>query len=247
MIATQDSTPDTMKWAIAYTLAALHAAAEIDRDRTDDDRAFFRAECAALEPLGQRVTDSAAAVERHEYSEGVRAQVRVEVGDAVLDRGVRDAKSRMKVELKTSSMPGGEDHVFPVNVRDITDAAKSAEPGLVRQAVARFGQVPEFHGKAAMRDDLAARARTQQDNLDAREASDLDVTTLKAALRLAIRDSADALYRLEKRMLERFPRDTTYVRKFFYDVAAPRTSKKTAAPVPSPAPTPRSSQNPPPA
>jgi hypothetical protein len=158
---------------------------------------------------------------------------------------VRNAKSRVKIELKGSAMPEGADHVFPANVRDITDAAKRDEPGLVQQAVARFAQVPDFPGKDALRDDLAACARRQKDNIDARDASDLAAATLTSAMSLAIRDGADALYRLEKRLLERFPRDATYVRKFFYDVASARAPKKDG-PRPAPAP-PRSSQNPPPA
>lgn len=36
------------------------------------------------------------------------------------------------------------------------------------------------------------------------------------------RPGSDALYRLEKRLLERFPRERVYVRAFFLDVAPPR-------------------------
>lgn len=254
MIANQDSTPDTMKKALTYTIAALVAAAELDGDRSADDRAFFQREHDALAPVFQRVSTTAAAVETHTLTVGMRAQVCVVVGDAVLDRGVRDAKARMKLELKSSAMPHGADHVFPSDVRDLTDAETSAEPGLVLQVAQRFGQVPDYHQKNEHRQMLEARARKQKDNLDARDAADLTEATLKGAMRLAIRDGANALYRLEKRILERFPREAKYVREFFYDTAPARKGKKAAAPatepLPAPAPAPvppRSSQNPPPA
>lgn len=252
MIANQDSTPDTMKKALTYTIAALVAAAELDGDRSADDRAFFQREHDALTPVFHRVSTTAAAVETHTLTVGMRAQVRVVVGDAVLDRGVRDAKARMKLELKNSAMPGGADHVFPSDVRDLTEAEARNEPALVLQVAQRFAQVPEYHQKSEQRQMLEERARKQKENLDARDAADLAEATLKGAQRLAIRDGADALYRLEKRMLERFPREAKYVREFFYDTAPVRKEKKAAAPAPGPAPAPapvppRSSQNPPPA
>ena len=43
--------------------------------------------------------------------------------------------------------------------------------------------------------------------------------------------ASDALYRMEKRLLERFPRDKVYVRAFFLDVAPAR--KKRAEELPS--------------
>ncbi len=157
-------------------------------------------------------------------------QARVQVGDAILDRGVSKGKARMKVELKGSAMENGADHVFGADVSDIIQAERAKEPGLVLQAVAKFPQVPSFAGKAEMAADLTGRATRQQQNFTDRDAAAVTGTALTSAVKLAVVASSDALYKLEKRLLDRFPRQTTYVKAFFYDVAPPR--KKAEAPAP---------------
>jgi hypothetical protein len=149
-------------------------------------------------------------------------QARVVVGDTVLDRGVRTSKARMKVELKNSSMPDGADHAFPSDISEIIDAERRVEPMLVLQVTARFAAVPDFPGKAAMKTDLEARANRQNQNFTARDAAEVNEAALDSAVTQAITTGSDALYRLEKRLLDRFPREKVYVRAFFLDVAPPR-------------------------
>ncbi len=48
---------------------------------------------------------------------------------------------------------------------------------------------------------------------------------LNSLLVNSIAESSEALYKLEKRLLERFPRDRAYVKEFFLDIASPRRAK----------------------
>jgi hypothetical protein len=156
-----------------------------------------------------------------------RAQAAVVLGDAVLDRGVSKSKQRMKVELKE-----GADHVFGKDVSELTEAPRDQEPALVLGAVGRFDQVGDFPGKADMAADLTKRATQQQTNFAARTTAEVDEAKLSGAVDVAVKTGADALYGLDKKLLERFKRETRYVRAFFYDVSSPRKAK------PSPPPTP---------
>ena len=65
-------------------------------------------------------------------------------------------------------------------------------------------------------------ADKQAKNYQDREAAERVGANLDNELENAISESADALYTLEKRLLERFPRDKVYVRAFFLDVGAKR-------------------------
>ncbi|MEW6736753.1 MAG: hypothetical protein AB1489_36020, partial [Acidobacteriota bacterium] len=96
MIAPPNTTSETMLRAIAYTIAALTAAAELDIDRSDEDRNLFTAERTGLETLMDKLIAADQALNNHLLKESVRLQTRVLLGDAVLDRGVRAAKQRMK-------------------------------------------------------------------------------------------------------------------------------------------------------
>jgi len=49
MIASRESTAETMMRALSYSLGALDTAAELDVDRGAEDRAFFTAERATLQ------------------------------------------------------------------------------------------------------------------------------------------------------------------------------------------------------
>jgi hypothetical protein len=222
MIAPRDSTSDTMLRALSTSLGALLAASELDVDRTDADRSFLLTEKATLQPLFDDVFAADQSLTKHLLLTTQGLQARVVVGDAVLDRGVRAAKARMKLELKTSTMPDGADHVFPSDISDIVDAERRVEPGLVLQVVARFPQVPDFQGKAALEADLTGRATRQTDNFTGRDAGEVSEHAIDGRLTQAISRASDGLYRLEKRLLDRFPRDKVYVRAFFLDVAPAR-------------------------
>lgn len=229
MIASRDSTPETMLRALSHSLGALDAAAELDVDRSAEDRTFFNAEKAVLQPFFDDVFAADQSLTTHLLLTKQVHQARVVVGDAVLDRGVRAAKARMKLELKTSTMPEGADHVFPADISDIVDAERRVEPGLVLQVAALFPQVPDFAGKAALEADITGRAKRQVANFTCRDAGEVNEHALDGRLTQAIVRASDALYRLEKRLLERFPRDKVYVRAFFLDVA-PARKKRTEDP-----------------
>ena len=158
MLPGRDSTAETMLKALAYSVGALDAAAELDVDRTPDDTTFFTTERDALHPLFDGLFLADQALAKHRLLTTQPLQSRVIVGDAVLDRGVRAAKARMKLELKTTATPDGADHVFPSDISDITDAERRVEPTLVQQVIGRFPQVADFPGKTAMKKDLDGRA-----------------------------------------------------------------------------------------
>jgi len=224
MIAPPDSTPETMLIALSTTIGALEAAVELDVDRLPDDRAFFAVERDALVPLFDTLFNADRASTSHTLLVGQAKQARVQLGDAILDRGVSRAKARMKVELTGSAMPQGADHVFGVDVTDITQAERAKEPGLVLAAVGKFGQVPDFAGKAEMALDLKGRAERQKKNFEDRDAAGVEAATLTSAVKVTVATGSEALYKLEKRLLDRFPRQTQYVKAFFYD-AAPNRKK----------------------
>lgn len=208
--------------ALAHTLGALAAVSKLDVDRTDDDRAFFASERDALQGHFEAVWSAHQACERHEYLASQAAQASIEIGDAVLDRGVRNAKARMRLDLKGTSMPDGADHAFPSDVSELTDAERRVEPKLVLQVLGKLGDVPDFASKASLTSDLQGRAQRQSDNFAARDASEGELVKLESALAAKVAAGSDALYRLEKRLLDRFAREKAYVRAFFLDVARPR-------------------------
>src|SRR5262249_14653683 len=78
----------TMRRALAYTIAALGAAAKVDIDRTKEDRDFFAAEREKIVPLAAQLEKADHALERFDLGPGMEQQACVELGDAVLDRGV---------------------------------------------------------------------------------------------------------------------------------------------------------------
>lgn len=230
MIAPRDSTPDTMLDAVAYSLAALDGASDLDIDRTPEDRAFFADEMASLQPFYNTVSTAQLALIQHDHLTTTRLQARVKLGDIVLDRGVRAGKGRMKLELKKLGLPEGADEVFPADIEDIVDADRQVEPTLVKQVLQRFPKVPDFAGKSDIAADLTGRADAQTANFTARTAGEVTRAGLEGTLDKAVADASTALYRLEKRLLERFPREKRFVRAFFLDVAGPR--KKPTDPKP---------------
>ncbi len=228
MITPPDATADAMLKSLTYTLAALDAAADLDLDRNDADRGFFADEKANLEIAYEKLNGAKQALSEHILKESVRLQARVMVGDAVLDRGVRTAKARMKLELRNAKADAA-DFVFGSNIVDLVDAELRKEPALVLQAVARFEHVPDFPGKDEMARDLTARAEQQEQSLDARDQGEMIRSKLASTQVRAIADASDALYRLEKRLLERFTRERDYVRDFFLDAAPARKPKAAPA------------------
>jgi hypothetical protein len=230
MILSPDAPLAEAAEALAVTLAALDAASDLDLDRTASDRAFFAAEKAALQPSFDAVESCSQAITKHTLLTKTRLQRRVVLGDVVLDRCVRDGKTRTKMELKKLGDAEGADKTFGPDIRDVVDAERRTEPQLVLKVVSRFPTVQDFPGKAAIAADLTARAATQSKNFEDRDAGEITAAALEAAGAKAVADASDALYRLEKRLLERFPREKVYVRAFFLDVAPPRKKQAAAEP-----------------
>lgn len=231
MIAPTTATAETMKRALAYSIAALTAASELDLDRSDDDRAYFGRERDALIPFLKDVRAKDRTVEDDELDNGVRLQARVSLGDAVLDRGVVDGKERMKIELKRTD-PDAADQTFGKRITDTTRAPILAEPSLVSAIIARLEHAPDFPRKATIRTDLEKRMKQQNTCIQERSAGEAQTVALRSSLTQSIRLSSDALYGLEKRLLERFKRDADYVRKFFFDISSPRKVKDEYTAVP---------------
>jgi hypothetical protein len=236
MIAPTTATAETMKRALAYTIAALSAASELDLDRSDDDRTYFARERDVLAPFLKELRAKDRSVEDDELDNSIRFQARVSLGDVVLDRGVIDSKERMKIELKRSN-PEAADQVFGKRVSDTTRAPILIEPSLVSAILARLEHAPDFSKKATIRTDLEKRVKQQNACIQDRTSGEAQAVALRSALSQSIRFSSDALYGLEKRLLDRFTRDLEYVRKFFFDVSSPRRTKEentVTPPIPEP-------------
>jgi hypothetical protein len=225
MIAQPDCSAEVMQRALAYTMAALDAAAELDLDLTDSVRETLIKEKSQLQVILDNLLNAQQALQNHQLKEGIRLQARVLVGDAVLDKGIRDGKNRMKLELQRS-MPEAADYVFGKNINDLVDAELRSEPRLVMQALSRFDQVPDFAGKSELKTSIEKRAQQQNQALSARDDGELTRTSLYSAVVRIIADASEALYRLEKRLLDRFPRERLYVKEFFLDTSSPTRSKK---------------------
>lgn len=222
MLANKDATARTMLRALAHTSNALDAAISLDLDRTSEDRTFFQGEKALVDAAFQKVETADRALNLHELREEQRLQARVEVGDVILDRGVRRAKKRMGLEANLEAA----NQVFGEDITEIVDAERHMEPTLVAMSVDRLAQAADFAGKAAMIVDLTTRQQQQAQNFAQRTAADVTGAALDAALETAIGEGADTLYKLEKRLLERFPREKIYVRAFFLDTGRKRTKKE---------------------
>ncbi len=188
----------------------------------------MRRSCDTLFAVDQAVT-------KHLLLVKMPLQAKVVVGDIVLDRGARAGKSRMRLELKNSTMPGGEDHVFPSDISDITDAERRVEPQLVLAALGKFDQVPDFAGKADVKTDLEGRATRQQGAFQQRDAGEVTEETLDGALELAVAEGDEVLFVREKHLAARFPRDAKYVASFFLEKPSRKKKKAPEAPI-EPAP-----------
>ena len=218
MLANKDSTDSTMSRALAHTSNTLDSAILLDVDRTDEDRAFFQAERQKVDAAFEHVMSAAQAVLLHELRERQKHQARVVIGDAVLDRGVRTGKKRMALEKDVATA----DLIFGDDVSELVNAEREVEPSLVLQCVDQLAKATDFPGKAALIADLTGRANRQEQTFTDRKAAERVEADLDATLAHAIVQGADVLYTLEKRLLERFPRDKVYVRAFFLDIGSKR-------------------------
>lgn len=219
MLANKNSTARTMLRALAHTSNALDAAMTLDIDRSADDRAFFQAEKTSIAGFFDALEAADRALVLHQLKEEHKAQARVEVGDVVLDRGARRGKKRVSLEASVQQA----DVIFGEDISEIVDAERHIEPTLVLECVARLHQAAGFTGKSDLVTDLTTRAQQQAQNFSQRTAIGLVTTALENTLDQAIEAGADGLYKLEKRLLERFPREKVYVRAFFWDVGRKRT------------------------
>lgn len=224
MLAGPDSTAETMIYALADSIHALDAASDLDLERTSADRKFFAARRKVLAPLLKDLVASRRALEDHDLGDGSRLQVRVEMGDQVLDRGVSDGNARTKLALKNK--PGLDaTHVFGKNVATLTKEKIALEPRKVLEAVERLKDVPDFPERKAIGKDLTKRAEQQQACLDERDAGSTKRAKLVGAIVKQVVDGAHALAALKGALDERFPRQREYVAAFFADVSPRRAAK----------------------
>ncbi len=227
MLAGPTSTLSTMAQAIFVTVHAFDVAAELDLDRTDEDRAFFTARKAILLPHKPLLIAALRAIEDHDLNVGSRLQVRVEMGDRVLDGGVSNGNARTKLALK--GKPGLEaSHVFGKNVTTLTKEKITLEPQKVLLAVERLDELPDFSERAAIAADLTKRANQQQGCLDDRESGHNAREKLVSTGMKLVLNAADALAAAKGALDERFPRQRDYVSAFFLDVAPERAKAKEA-------------------
>lgn len=224
MLAKPDSPRPLMRRALSRTIGALAAAIAADMDRTDDDRAFFMAEKAKLEPLAAQLRAVDIDIEDHELGPAEIQQAQVEIGDEVLDRGVRAGNHRTKLGLRGQQGLGAS-HVFGDQVDDLVKAPIATEPDAVLDAVEKFDELPAFAEKDAIRQDLIVRAEQQQDFLDERDEGDKALLKLKSEATRLVLESSLALASLKGALDQRFPRQREYVARFFLDVR-PKPSKK---------------------
>ena len=224
MLAHSESSPDTMEEALTFTLAALDAEAEMNIDLSQEDRNALVSESQTLEVHYNNFTN--ARNNLRSYSRQLkRFQRRVKAGDATLDSGISSNKKKTVVALERI-MPEGANIVFGSNIKNLTAAELELEPELVRQAITRFNQLPEFPGKAEIIADLERRIGQQEQAIRERKQGELARVMLADNLELAIKQASEALYKLEKRLLERFPREKDYVRSFFWDTSSRNRVKK---------------------
>lgn len=224
MLAQPDSTADTMEQALAFTLSVLDAQAEMNIDLSQEDRNALTSEKQALEVYYNNFTNAHHSLQAH-FREMMRLQHRVNAGDYVLDSGISSNKRKTAAALDRI-MPEGANLVFGSNIAELTKAELRLEPELVRQAITRFNQLPEFPGKAELIADLERRIHQQEQALKERQNGELTRVMLSDALDRTIKDASEALYKLEKRLLERFPRETAYVKSFFWDIKSRSQVKK---------------------
>ncbi len=224
MIAGPDSTVRTMRRALGRSIGALAAAHAADLDRSADDRAFFLAERGKLEPLAAQIRDAHLALDDFDLGPGEIQQAQVDIGDEVLDRGVRAGNTRAKLGLK--GKPGlGAAHVFGDRIDDLTATPVAKEPAAVLAAAERLDDVATFDGRDAIKADLTLRATQQDGFLKLRDQGYAERTKIQSQATRLVVEAALALASLKGALDQRFPRQRKYVASFFLDVGPKRTKK----------------------
>lgn len=209
-----DSSIDLMRRAVAYTSAALGAAADIDITRTDEDRAFFTEEKEKLIPISAALAEADNNLTAFELGPGLVNQVKVTLGDVVLDRCISDSAARTKLELKNSTGLGA-DHIFGRRSDSLAREPLRFEPTAVRSAAARFDDVPDFPGKEQTKQQLIDLSNKQDELIDARDDGYSERDRLKSTITVKIIDAANALAATHAALQGRFVRQRSYVSSFF--------------------------------
>ncbi len=218
MLAGPTSTLFLMCKAVARTCNALKSAATVDIDRTADDRAFFAAEAAKLESVRFALVAKHRAIEDFTLGDGDLFQSSVELGDEILDRGVRGGNTRTKLGLKGKSGLAA-DHAFGTRINELTDAPHRQEPNLVLGAISRLDEVPDFDDKAQIQTDLKNRVELQEKWIDQRETGHKQLAKLESEGVALVADGAIKLAQTKAAIDGRFPRQREYVSRFFLDVS----------------------------
>jgi len=204
--------------AVARTCNALDVASTVDIDRSPDDREFFAAQAQKLSPMRTALLAKFREIQDFKLGQGDVQQAAVRLGDEVLDRGVRTGNTRTKLGLKGQSGLGAA-HVFGNRVDDLTGAPHRQEPTLVREAVARLDELPDYDDKERVRADLLARIELQEGLLAARDQGDGKLAKLESEAVKMIVDAANMLLQTKAALDGRFPRQRPYVARFFLDVS----------------------------
>ncbi|MBL8151869.1 MAG: hypothetical protein JNN15_18250 [Blastocatellia bacterium] len=224
MIAPPNSTSETMLRAVAYTIAALNAATAIDIEATPDEKAFFTAKKEELQKLLEKLLEANEALNKYTLTETVSLQASVQLGDKVLEKGIRTAKARIKLELENIK-DDAADFVFGSNLSSLLEEELRKKPAAVAKAVLKIDSIPDFPGKEKLKNQLEERIKQQEQALLDRDQGEQARAKLTTNLAVEISASSEALYKLEKELLGLFPRERAYVKQFFYDVAPNRKSK----------------------
>jgi hypothetical protein len=224
MIAPPGTTSENMQRALIYSIAALEATSAMEINLNDEDRAFLDNERTALLNTLESLTTADRTLKEHVSREVLKCQAFVVVGDSALDQAIRDAKKRMKLELGKRNEDLA-DHIFGRNIEDLVEAELRKEPYLVLDCIARFDQVPDFAGKEELKNSLESRARKQIEVLERRDEAERKRSQLSGAIIRLVADSSDALYGLEKRLLDRFKRERRFVNRLFLDFGETKRKK----------------------
>ena len=195
----------------------------MDIDRTPADREFFAAEASKLTPLRNALLAKLREIEDFELGPGDQHQSAVVLGDQVLDRGVRAGNTRTKLGLKGQSGLGAE-HAFGNRVDDLTGAPHRLQPALVREAIDRIADLPDYEDKAKVQSDLLARVELQEGLLKTRDQGDAALSKLESEAVKLVVEAADKLVQTKAALDGRFPRQRAYVASFFLDVSRKRSA-----------------------
>jgi hypothetical protein len=221
VIASQDSTAATMREAVSFSLSSFGAAARDEARYTAEDRAFFAAEQEKLSAYLPRLVAAMQAVVDHDLGPALDCRLRLAAGEADLTEAIRFANAETKLALRGKSGLRSR-HVFGKDVSALVFAAQTKRPALVLAAAGRMEMLPPFPRRAALKDDLIARATRQQALLTEREAMRLARGGLIAAVGELIVEGGRLLRRAKLGLESRFLNDRERVASLFLDVSPPK-------------------------